>query len=56
VIHYIIVEERTPYSLQKSVNNAWDEGYRPQGGVAVSQETVSGFGQTYMQAMLKEEK
>jgi len=60
MIRYIIVEERTPAALQGSVETACDKGYRPVGGVAVAHETDGFFsrkvGQTFMQAMVKEEK
>jgi hypothetical protein len=60
VTRYIIVEERTPADLQGSVQAACDKGYHPVGGVAVAPETEGFFStkveQTYMQAMVKEEK
>jgi hypothetical protein len=52
VIHYVIIEARTPYDLQKEVNFTAKSGYRPVGGVAVSTETES-IGQTYLQAMIR---
>ncbi len=55
MIHYVIIEASTPHSLQEEVNLAVQHGYRPVGGVAVIPETKK-VGQTYMQAMVKEEK
>jgi len=60
VIRYIVIEARTPAHLQDSVQAACNKGYHPVGGVAVAPETEGFFStkveQTYMQAMIKEEK
>jgi hypothetical protein len=56
VIHFIIIEEYSPAALQKAVNDACDKGYRPQGGMAVAPESGLTIPQSYLMAMVREEK
>jgi len=52
-MRYRILEQRSAYRLSIEVNEMIEQGWRPQGGVAVDSQ---GMSESFLQAMVKEEQ